>query len=240
MKTTKNLILTLAILAVVPHLHAANIIFNFKNTTANGTDLFASAGGSLFTNASSPTAYFSLGFVNAGYDFTGKSRGDLLSAIGNNWISSSNSSWQALSTSGGTATGGKVNVSFNNSGNGYDTTALGWMGKMLVAVVSEGVNPLSFSSGVTFANSDNIAIVRANNTVWNSILATDASLSPTNQTLDVADFTVLVGTYTAIAGGWGTGANKYDTIAVVPEPSTGALLMLGAVGLVAMRRLRKA
>lgn len=43
---------------------------------------------------------------------------------------------------------------------------------------------------------------------------------------------VLLGTYNDYATGT-------DTIALVPEPSTGALMMIGAVGLVALRRLRK-
>ena len=37
---------------------------------------------------------------------------------------------------------------------------------------------------------------------------------------------------------WG-GASGTDTLALVPEPSTASLMMIGAVGLVALRRLRK-
>lgn len=33
--------------------------------------------------------------------------------------------------------------------------------------------------------------------------------------------------------------NSLTMVAIVPEPSTGALMMLGTVGLVALRRLRK-
>jgi hypothetical protein len=43
---------------------------------------------------------------------------------------------------------------------------------------------------------------------------------------------VLLGTYTDYATG-------NDLISLIPEPSTGALMMIGAVGLVALRRLRK-
>lgn len=39
--------------------------------------------------------------------------------------------------------------------------------------------------------------------------------------------------------GTGTGLNNVNMVASVPEPSTGALMMIGAVGLVALRRLRK-
>lgn len=37
---------------------------------------------------------------------------------------------------------------------------------------------------------------------------------------------------------WG-GVAGTDTVSLVPEPSTGALMMIGAVGLMALRRLRK-
>jgi len=221
------------------NLHAANIIFNFKQTTANGTDLFAGSSGALISNSSTPLGFFSLGFVNSTFDFTNATRTSILSAIGNNWIASSSTNWGALSTTGGTATAGRVNVSFaNTDSQGYDTTALGWSGKKLVAVVSEGVNPTLFSSGVTFSNSDKVAIVRGGS-VWDSIFPKDANLSPTTMTLDTADLNVLYGTYSASVGGWGTGSNRYDTIALIPEPSSASLLALGVAGLVALRVRRK-
>jgi len=46
---------------------------------------------------------------------------------------------------------------------------------------------------------------------------------------------VLLGNYTDYA----SGNDTIGLVAAVPEPSTGALMMIGAVGLVAMRRLRK-
>lgn len=46
---------------------------------------------------------------------------------------------------------------------------------------------------------------------------------------------VLIGT----DNGSGTGFNNVNMVAAVPEPSTGALMMIGAAGLVALRRLRK-
>jgi len=50
---------------------------------------------------------------------------------------------------------------------------------------------------------------------------------------------VLIGTDGAAAGLTGVGANDVVMADLVPEPSTGALMMIGAVGLVALRRLRK-
>jgi len=44
---------------------------------------------------------------------------------------------------------------------------------------------------------------------------------------------------TALVGGFSYSATGSDTITLVPEPSTGALMMIGAAGLVALRRLRK-
>jgi len=46
---------------------------------------------------------------------------------------------------------------------------------------------------------------------------------------------VLIGT----DNGTGSGFNNVNMVASVPEPSTGALMMIGAAGLVALRRLRK-
>jgi hypothetical protein len=243
MKNTK-LIVCMSLIGMVAQLQAANIIFNFKQTTANGTDLFAGSSGALISNTSSPLGFFSLGFVNSNFDFTTATRTTILSAIGNSWIASSSANWVALSSSGGTGTAGKVNVSFSNGGNGYDTTTLGWAGKKLVGVVSEQFDPTTFASGATFSEATNIAIVRGG-AAWDSILATDASQTPTTMTLDTADFNVLVGTYTASVGGWGTGANRYDTITLVgnavaiPEPSVASLFALGTVGLVALRARRK-
>jgi len=47
---------------------------------------------------------------------------------------------------------------------------------------------------------------------------------------------ILFGSYLAASGPYG---DLYKLQAVIPEPSTGALMMIGAAGLVALRRLRK-
>jgi len=60
------------------------------------------------------------------------------------------------------------------------------------------------------------------------------SLSQINATGEV-----LIGTDGASAGITGVGANDVVMTDLVPEPSTGALMMIGAAGLVALRRLRK-
>lgn len=68
--------------------------------------------------------------------------------------------------------------------------------------------------------------------------------TPTSQ-FDVAnpDLVDVNGTVTStLTGTFGTavgGTGGYIQLGVVPEPSTGALMMIGAVGLVALRRLRK-
>ena len=228
---------------------ASNIVFSFATLSTNTTgteamDLF-SVGGALISNSTTPNVYFALGFVNSGFDFSGKSRTELLTAIGSNYIGSSATSW----TSVGTATGGKENVLFNNGGVGFNTTVLGWAGKQLVAVVSQGVNPM----GGTFLADTKIAIVRGGTisdgtqgTAWNSILSTDASPSLTTQALDVRSFNqILYGTYTANVGTLATPTGTplvtkyYDTISLIPEPSSASLLALGVAGLVALRTRRK-
>jgi hypothetical protein len=228
---------TLVLCSTLENAKAANIVFSFSTTTtaANGEamDLFTTGGLSgLVTNASNPSVYFALGYVNSTFDFAGKDRTSLLSAI--TYIGSSNSNWSAVGSY--QATGGKVNVSFANGGNGFDTAALGWAGKKLVAVVSQGVNPV----GGTITDSTNLAIVRGGS-VWDSILAPDAAPSPTTQALDTRSFTVLYGTYASNAG-YITSADAsrpFDTVTLVPEPSTSTLLILSGLSLAALRRLRK-
>ena len=57
---------------------------------------------------------------------------------------------------------------------------------------------------------------------------------------DVGASGVLVGSFNANGSfEFGGGPNAGAAYILIPEPSTGALLMIGAAGLVALRRLRK-
>jgi len=203
---------------------AGNIIFTFAQTTANGMDLFAAPGGALITNTTSPQVFFALGYVASAYDFTSKTRQDLVTDI--SYISSTAANWSNVGSA--QATGGKVNISFDNGGSGYNTTTLNWAGKKLVAVVSQGVNPL----GGTILDTTPLAIVRGSALAgWDSILSPDAAPSPVTQSLNVADFSsILVGTYAALVGNVNSsGTTKFDTITLnaVPEPSSASLLCIG-------------
>jgi hypothetical protein len=87
-----------------------------------------------------------------------------------------------------------------------------------------------------------------------TVMTNTSWLVPTNPTgdipeawgFDILDVTaqqsgILFGTYNA-GGGAYPGEGVVDAVrlqTVVPEPSTGALMMIGAAGLVALRRLRK-
>jgi len=226
-------VVALLILSALPinECRAANVIFSFAQTTANGMDLFSltTSKSDLITNASSPSVYFALGYVSSTFNFAGATRQSLLAAT--TYIGSSANSWVNVGTA--EAIGGKANVVFNNGGNGFDTTS--YAGSKLIAVISQGVNPL----GGSIQDNTNIAIVRGV-TGWDSVLAPDASPNPINQVLNLTNFDVLIGTLGANAGNVNsTGTIKFDTVALVPEPSTGALMMIGAAGLVALRRLRK-
>ena len=212
---------------------AANIVFTFAQTTANGMDLFAAPGGTLITNTTSPNVFFALGYVSSAYDFTAKTRQDLVKDI--TIINSSSQNWSNVGSA--QATGGKANISFDNGGAGYNTTS--YSGSKLVAVVSQGVNPL----GGTILDTTPLAIVRSSSTVWDSVLAPDSSPNPTSQVLNVADFsTILVGTYASLVGNVNsTGTTKFDTITLnaIPEPSTSTLLVLSALSLLAASRKKR-
>ena len=236
MKNYKMLFATLLLftLSIFPA-RALNIIFSYNTTTStltnNGMDLFALENGQLITNTTSPSVFFSLGYVDSTFNFSTATRTSLISSI--SYIGSSASNWFNTGTSG-TATGGKPTVVFDNGGNGFNTTALGWAGKQLVAVVSQGVNPtLSAISALT-----PLAIVRS--TSWAPILATDTAPNPTTMSLNTLNFDqVLLGKYTANSGNVNaSGTLTYDTI-LIPEPSSASLLALGVAGLVALRVRRK-
>lgn len=224
-----------SLLLLVNYSRAGNIIFTFAQTTANGMDLFAAPGGALITNSTSPQVFFALGYVASAYDFTAKTRQDLVTDI--SYISSTAANWSNVGSA--QATGGKVNISFDNGGSGYNTTALNWAGKKLVAVVSQGVNPV----GGTILDTTPLAIVRGSSLAgWDSILSPDAAPSPTTQALNIADFSsILVGTYTALVGNVNSsGTTKFDTITLnaIPEPSSASLLFFG-IGFALLNRRRK-
>ena len=239
MNMSTKKITKLAILAVVGLLStstvkAANVIFTFAQTTANGMDLFTiSDKTGLINNTTSPSVYFALGYVSSSFDFTGKTRNDLLGAV--TYIQSATSIWGGVGTSEASL-GGKANINFDNGGTGgFNTTS--YAGSKLIAVIAQGVNPF----GGTILDSTPLAIVRGG-VAWDSVVAPDASPNPVSQVLNTSNFTVYEGIYTANAGKVNsTGTTLFDTIKLnaVPEPSTGALLMIGAAGLVALRRLRK-
>jgi hypothetical protein len=229
---TKTLALLLPVLLASSDSRAANIMFTFAQITGAGMDLFSTTTDKTGLISNSSNVYFALGYVSSSFSFSGKTRDDLLGAI--TYISSSSSSWFGVG-SAEAASGGKVDVIFNGGGNGYDTTALGWAGQKLVAVISEGVNPL----GGTILGSTPIAIVRGA-TGWDSILSTDGAPNPTTQALNVINFDVLLGTLTSNAGNLNSaGSVKFDVITAVPEPGSGTLLMIGVAGLLALRRMRK-
>lgn len=210
---------------------AANISFAFQQTTGNGMDLFTTGGlAGLITNSTSPSVYFALGYLPSAYDFTSKTRENLVADI-QGYIGSSNTSWSNVGTA--QATGGKVNVSFDNSGAGFATTTLGWSGKKLVAVISQGVNPVN----QTITSSTPLAIVRGG-TSWDSILSSDATPGVTIQSLSLVDFTtILVGNYASSVGNLNsTGSTKFDTVTLIPEPTSSALVSFGMLLWLAKRR----
>jgi len=113
--------------------------------------------------------------------------------------------------------------------------------KELSAGISSASNPSGFATGTLLA----LAVYNSNSTLdfstsVNRAILTDASwLMPTLAfgTAVKATFGLTANT-TAVVGGYDyNGGNQ--TITLVPEPSTGALMMVGAAGLVALRRLRK-
>ena len=209
-----------------PRSHAANVIFSFSTTNANGMDLFATSTGALITGS---TGYFALGYVSSTYNFSAKTVNDILNDI-TILGSSSTVNWTGVGTTAPANTGGKIN---NFSTLEIDTTT--FVGSKILAIVGKGAT-FSRTAG------SEVAIVSSSSgsglTAW-SVAAPDLSLTPVNMVLGVSDFNqIYAGTYTASVGSISGGASRYDTIAI-PEPSSASLLALGVAGLVALRVRRK-
>ena len=106
---------------------------------------------------------------------------------------------------------------FNNGSSSFGYNAGAVVGPSLLAITSS-----------SFASSTQWIALRATN--W---LLPNSDNSALN--INIAD----VDTAGELIMGTETGANSFRDLGMVPEPSTGALMMIGAFGLVAMRRLRK-
>ena len=92
------------------------------------------------------------------------------------------------------------------------------------AVITGGANPSGTNSGVF-------------NPMWLAVASTDV-------TVNIIEAATTYSQIMASSGGASiVSSSAFDpegaNIALVPEPSTGALMMVGAAGLVALRRLRK-
>ena len=132
----------------------------------------------------------------------------------------------------GTKIGGTFNWIFDASKSGK---------QLYVFAFDGGSSGFGFSSGSTVAASSFFTSASfAGSTQWAALKGANWLFPATDNTalnLRVAD----IDTAGELIVGTETGANSFRDIGMlaVPEPSTGALMMIGAVGLVAMRRLRK-
>lgn len=125
----------------------------------------------------------------------------------------------------------------NTVGSGYYDNDL----RELSAAISSAANPSGFANGTLLA----LAIYAAPSTTDYSPSFKQAILTNSSWVMPtlafglntVANYTLNSST-TAVVGQFNFNSND-QVITLVPEPSTGALLMIGSVGLVALRRLRK-
>jgi len=90
----------------------------------------------------------------------------------------------------------------------------------------------------TDGSGDDQALTFNNALLYKAVLVDSAWIAPTfTTTAGDAVYDFSAGTSAVVGSFTFNGGN--GSIALVPEPSTGALMMIGAVGLVALRRLRK-
>ena len=103
-------LILVSLLLSVSYSRAGNIIFTFAQTTANGMDLFAAPGGALITNSTSPQVFFALGYVASTYDFTAKTRQDLVTDI--SYISSTAANWSNVGSAQALGRGFQVPLTY--------------------------------------------------------------------------------------------------------------------------------
>lgn len=147
--------------------------------------------------------------------------------------------------SSGGAIGGTLNVpnspsNVSNAINGNDALSafLGGTGGTATQLWAFAFNKGNYANG--YAGSTQWAVVTANalgQTLNDWLYPTGSENIQLSQINSSAE--VLIGVDGASAGLSGVGVNDVVMADLVPEPSTGALMMIGAVGLVALRRLRK-
>jgi len=126
-------------------------------------------------------------------------------------------------------TGNDMAVSLNQTDvGGYTPLTSGT--RLAIAFFSQGI-PISSNAAGALVYSTSNATYQAilTDSSWNSpAINNNATQIPFSFT---ANTTALVGSFSFNSGN--------EVISLIPEPSTGALMMIGAVGLVALRRLRK-
>lgn len=165
------------------------------------------------------------------------------------WLSSSSNfanfvtAADAITQSGTTATGKFLfNNSANRTVNSVTNSYAGANGSLTVTYANYGPGTGAklfawFATGTEIAVvTDSTWLVPVNNasglTIGTANLVSTGSGDPTE---------LLLATYTDYSSGSDliSSVKISETYTVVPEPSTGALMIIGAAGLVALRRLRK-
>jgi hypothetical protein len=227
---------------------SGTITINGTGSTADTPILVTSAGTSIdigtrvrigtFTNLSNLTSTI-LNFTNgtANYAATLASLNSNFADLGTGVVNFGTSSQVALN--GAAFTPSTTQFGFNNISSltvdGKTSNYNVFNGTMTTVNYSSSIGA-SKNLYLWVAFNDEIGIVRNSDGTGTSAWITptsDLSGVPMNLSGINSQSEVLLGNYINYASGT-------DLVTLIPEPSTGALVMLGAVGLVAMRRLRKA
>mgnify|MGYP006272072527 CR=1 FL=1 len=236
MKTMKK-ILPLIMLAAANMASATTL-----SLSQTGMTLFNSSGTALTGNIGAKFGFWTSGFTPTADNLT---QWDENFVAYNGYYQTSTSKFLISITVGDSAVSTNLLTSgetgFIGAGSQSGSTGFGaaWAaGKQLSLLVSN----VAYNSGANTNSSTNANYLLPNTTTQYALL-TDASwLVPnTAGALDVStttyNFTAnTTASFGSVIYSSPTGGNS---VTLVPEPSTGSLMMLGAVGLVALRRLRK-
>jgi PEP-CTERM motif len=230
-----KLIIVMAMLALVSPIHATTL-----SLSQNGLTLFNSTGTAMTGNFAAKFGFWTSGFTPTEANLTSW---DENFVAFNGYFQSANSRFLIAATVGDSAVSSNPLTSGQTGfiGAGSQTGATGF------GAAFASNQPLSLLvSNASYSSAPNTNAGTNANYLIPSVSAQYALLSDaawkvplTAGALDTSTITFgfsanTTATFGSVSFSGGTGS-----VSLVPEPSTGALMMIGAVGLVALRRLRK-
>lgn len=229
--------LGLALLTLVNWASATTLSLN-----QNGLSLFDSAGNTLTGNYGAKFGFWVSGFTPTAANLTSW---DENFVAYNGYFQSTNSRFLIATTLGDSGTSSSLLTQglVGYLGSGTQTGATGYGAAYAPNTqLSLLVSNVAYASGNNTNATSNKDYLLPGSTTQYALLTDSAWKVPASGvgSLDTTTYTFTFSANTTASYGSVNFSGTTGSVSLVPEPSTGALMMIGAVGLVAMRRMRKA